>query len=231
MQNGVREIFSEVPKTYDAVNAISTFGLDIAWRKKLAKLAAGFGGERFLDLCTGTAKTAIYLKQATKNKTEICAADFSLPMLKIALTKPQAKSIEFIACDVKKLPFPDNSFDVATISFATRNININREILISTFKEFRRVLKPGGCFLNLETSQPSFWIIKKLFHLYVKLFVRPIGTLISGSKKAYTYLSKTIPRFYSAQELKTLLEQAGFKEVNFQKLPLGIAAIHIGKKT
>lgn len=231
MQNSVREIFSEVPKTYDAINFISTFGLDILWRKRLAKLAAGFGGKNWIDLCTGTGKTAIYLKNEAKNTTTIYAADFSLPMLKIAYKKPDTRSIKFILSDITKLPFYDNTFDIITMSFATRNINLGREILISTFREFRRVLKPGGHFLSLETSQPASRILQKLFHLYVKLIVRPTGSFISGSKKAYAYLSKTIPLFYNAEELKTLLEEAGFNSVSFKKLSFGIAAIHIAKKT
>lgn len=230
MQSGIREIFSEVPKTYDAINYITTFGLDIIWRKKLAKLAAGYGGGRFLDLCTGTGETAILVKKYAQNSAVIYAADFSLPMLEAALQKPKAEGIEFVLSDIKNLSFPDNSFDAATISFATRNINISRETLLAAFKEFRRVLKPGGHFLNLETSQPSLPLIRKLFHAYVKLIVRPLGILISGSQKAYTYLSKTIPLFYPAEELKTLLEEAGFKEVNFKKFTFGIAAIHQGKK-
>ncbi len=231
MENSfVRKIFSEVPKTYDAINYISTFGLDILWRKKLARMAANLGGGRWIDLCTGTAKTAIYLKKQAKENTAIYAVDFSLPMLEAACRKPQAKGVKFVLCDSKTLPFPDNSFDLAAISFATRNLNLDLQILISTFKEFNRVLKPGGYFINLETSQPPFWPIKKLFHLYVRLIVRPLGELISGSKKAYAYLAKTIPAFYPAQELKTIIEESGFKETGYRRVSFGIAAIHYGRK-
>ena len=117
-----------------------------------------------------------------------------------------------------------------TISFATRNINLNRNILIQSFSEFYRTLKPGGSFINLETSQPSSSLVRTFFHLFIKTFVKPVGSFISGSKESYIYLSKTIPKFYSAKQLKEILSVAGFDEVSYKKLFLGIAAIHHGLK-
>jgi ubiquinone/menaquinone biosynthesis C-methylase UbiE len=61
-------------------------------------------------------------------------------MLARALAKPAGRSIDFVLGDVKALPFPDASLDLIMISFATRNINLSREILTRTFAEFRRVL-------------------------------------------------------------------------------------------
>ena len=132
--------------------------------------------------------------------------------------------------DVKNLDFPDNSLDLITISFATRNINLNKDILNQTFTEFYRVLEPGGRFVNLETSQPSSSWIRKIFHFYVKLVVKPVGGLISGSQSAYAYLTHTIPRFYPPEELSEIMNQAGFKNVTCKKLLFGIAAIHQGQK-
>ncbi len=118
------------------------------------------------------------------------------------------------------------TFDLVTISFATRNININRDALVHCLGEFHRILKPGGRFINLETSQPSSLVMKKLFHKYVKLFVKPIGQFLSGSRAGYAYLSHTIPRFYSADEFADLIHQAGFEEVTFNRMLHGVAAIH-----
>ena len=130
------------------------------------------------------------------------------------------------AADIKKLPYRDNSFDLVTISFATRNINVNQEKLVISFKEFFRVLTPNGRFINLETSQPPFSPFKKMFHFFIKLFVKSIGSRISGSKTAYAYLSKTIPRFYTAEQLAEILRTAGFGKVSFQRMMFGAAAIH-----
>ncbi|MBW1985129.1 MAG: class I SAM-dependent methyltransferase [Deltaproteobacteria bacterium] len=102
--------------------------------------------------------------------------------------------------------------------------------MIQSFKEFYRVLKPSGHFINLETSQPSFYLFRKGFHLYVKLFVKLLGSGISGSKTAYAYLAKSMTLFYSAEELAGIIKQSGFDEVNFRRLLFGAAAIHHSRK-
>jgi demethylmenaquinone methyltransferase/2-methoxy-6-polyprenyl-1,4-benzoquinol methylase len=120
--------------------------------------------------------------------------------------------------------------DVLSISFATRNINITRDDLKFSFIEIRRVLKTGGRFVNLETSQPKSHVIRSIFHLYVRTFVRPVGYAVSGSKSAYAYLSDTIPKFYPSEELRRILMEAGYRDVEVHKILFGVAAIHIGIK-
>ncbi len=231
MNKGIQKIFSEVPGTYELVNHILTLFMDIFWRRKTVRIATRLGGTRWIDMCSGTGETAALLSRYAKKGTEVFAADFSIPMLSKLQTKPEGRLIKLVNSDIAKLPFNDNTFDLITISFATRNINLSREILIRNFQEFNRVLKPGGYFFNLETSQPSIPIIKKLFHLYIKLFVKPIGSFISGSNAGYSYLSKTIPKFYSAQELSDIMQATGFGKIRFNKLLFGIAAIHRGCKS
>lgn len=116
------------------------------------KIATAHGGGYWLDVCTGTGETANYLAESTDSKTKVHAVDFSLPMVHEALKKPNADRIHFALSNIKQLPFPDNTFDLITISFATRNINTGRQALEDSFRELHRVLKPGGVFLNLETS-------------------------------------------------------------------------------
>jgi demethylmenaquinone methyltransferase / 2-methoxy-6-polyprenyl-1,4-benzoquinol methylase len=226
MNKGLQKIFGEIPETYELVNHILTLGTDIVVRKRMARQAAKDGGRRWLDVCSGTGETAVNLSKLAHNGTQIFAADFSGPMLQLAAAKPEAKNIRFVLADVGHLPFPDNSFDLITLSFATRNINTSRDNLIKTISEFRRVLRPGGRYLNLETSQPRFGMVRRLMHLYVKLAVKPVGTRISGSKAGYAYLSETIPRFYSAEEFAEILTLAGFSEVTHRRMFLGIAALH-----
>jgi demethylmenaquinone methyltransferase / 2-methoxy-6-polyprenyl-1,4-benzoquinol methylase len=141
-----------------------------------------------------------------------------------------APGILFAMADTGCLPFRPNSFDLVTISLATRNITTSRENLVSCLREFNRVLKPGGWFVNLETSQPDSPTVRRLFHKYVDGFLRPVGAAISGSKGAYTYLSNTIRTFYEADELTRIIREAGFENVSVTKLFLGVAAIHEGEK-
>lgn len=230
MKKGIQSIFSEVVGTYELVNHVLTFGLDILWRRKAAREASRAGGTLWMDICSGTGEMAFYLSRRAKQKVKIISVDFCHPMLVRALEKKNIPNILFTLAEASSLPFPDKTFDLITISFATRNINPNKDTLNNHLKEFYRVLKPGGRFVNLETSQPSVKILRRLFHLYIKLTVKPIGFLLSGSKAAYSYLSFTIPRFYSHEEFSSILREAGFASVAHRPLFLGISAIHTAVK-
>ena len=223
-------MFSEVPTTYELVNHVLTMGLDIVWRRRAAKVASTVNSGQWADMCTGTGEMAANLSRLAPKGTKIYGIDFSQPMLDYARKKPEASRINFVVSDIRHLPFPDDSFDLVTMSFATRNINLSKDILIQSFSEFYRVLKPGGRFVNLETSRPSFWPVRKCFHLYVRLFVKSIGSRISGARDAYTYLATTIPRFYSAQDLAGIMYLAGFDKVTFQQYLFGAAAVHQAMK-
>lgn len=227
---GIRKMFSEIPDTYERINHLLTFRLDTLWRKRMARKAAGTGGKRWIDLCTGTGETAHYLQQAAPEETEVFGVDFSLPMMSMILQKSSVKNIRCVLSDINQLPFESSTFDLATISFATRNINISREILTGAFRECHRILKPGGHFFNLETSQPSSRIIRRLFHFYIRTAVPVIGKTISGAKHPYIYLSRTIPEFYPPEVLSDILMESGFDHVTYKKKLFGAAAIHHATK-
>jgi len=230
MKKGINIIYSEVAPTYELINHVMTFGLDIYWRKKTVKLAVKNSGCLWLDMCSGTGEMVKYLSKKTNPRRWIAAVDGSLPMLLLAKKKSSSKKILFSLADAGNLPFSDDTFDLIIIGFAARNLNFNTNMFLNYLMEFRRILKPGGIFLNLETSQPTITWIKKFFHGYVRSVVKPLGYLISGSKAGYAYLSHTIPRFYDARELSSLLIQAEFRDINYKSLFLGIAAIHTAVK-
>ena len=230
MRKGVLKIFSEVAETYELVNHIMTFGLDIFWRKKAARQAAQANGSLWLDVCSGTGEMALNLCRVAGEKVKIISLDFCKPMMARALKKKNIPNLFFVLADACCLPFPDRALDLITISFATRNINSNREVLVKHLKEFYRVLKPGGRFVNLETSQPSSKIIRELFHIYIKLAVKHLGFVLSGSKVGYSYLAFTVPRFYPPEEFSSILRQAGFSRASYKSLFLGVSAIHTALK-
>jgi demethylmenaquinone methyltransferase/2-methoxy-6-polyprenyl-1,4-benzoquinol methylase len=230
VRKGIQRIFSDVVKTYELVNHVLTFGLDIIWRRKAARLASRNGGSHWLDVCSGTGEMALNLSRQANKRVKIVSVDFCPPMLERGKEKRNIPDLSPVLADAVCLPFPDETFDIVTISFATRNINPRKDVLIDHLKEFCRVLKPGGSFINLETSQPSVKMIQTLFHLYIKLTVKPLGYFISGSKAGYDYLSFTIPRFYPSEEFSSIIKEAGFSQVTHRPLFLGVAAIHSAKK-
>jgi demethylmenaquinone methyltransferase/2-methoxy-6-polyprenyl-1,4-benzoquinol methylase len=231
MNKAIQKFYSRIWGPYELINTILTWGLDACWRRKAVKLAIerSDNPERFLDICSGTGQTALNLAKHLPSTAQIFAADFSHQMLKTAAEKAGQKglkNISFTLTDALDLPFENNFFDMITITFATRNLNAKPGHLLKAFREFHRVLKPGGSFLNLETSQPPIPMIRRLFHLYVKLTVKPLGRLISGSGPSYAYLSSSIRAFYPGRELEAILYKAGFETVEYKNLLFGAAALH-----
>ncbi len=245
MKKGIRKIYQEVAPTYELINHILTLSLDILWRRRTARKAAKIkAGEKYasrpsrpfriLDVCSGTGEMArdlaVLMSRKTARKAEIYAADGSPSMIQIAKNKKHLRSVRFTLADAGNLPFPDRTFDLITVSFSTRNLNPNPQAMLSYLREFIRILRPGGTFLNMETSQPPLPLVKTLYHLYIRSVVKPVGYLISGSRAGYNYLSYTIPRFYDAPEFSALCRKAGFSFVRHRLLFLGIAAIHTAQK-
>jgi demethylmenaquinone methyltransferase/2-methoxy-6-polyprenyl-1,4-benzoquinol methylase len=146
MKNKINKFFSEIASTYDLTNRLMTFGLDVFWRRRAARIAAESGGSLWLDVCCGTGDMIRELSGFAEPGTRIFGADFSKPMLDLAVRKPYQGPVRFVLSDVQTLPFPDCTFDCITIGFATRNLHSDRESLVRAFREFRHVLKPGGRF-------------------------------------------------------------------------------------
>lgn len=226
MSRGLQRIFNSTASTYEMINHILTFGLDKLWRRKIAELALINGGSKWLDVCSGTGEMAANLQSVSKHDMIILSTDFSFAMLKEGQKKVEFQNIPQILAESGSLPFKDNLFDVVTISYATRNLNPTRDRLISYLKEFHRILKPGGIFLNLETSQPESFILRHLFHIYARHVVANLGHLISGSRSGYAYLASSVQRFYDRTEFARILHQAGFKKIKVKSFLLGAFAVH-----
>lgn len=228
---GLAALFGRISSTYELVNHLLTFGLDVYWRWRAIGAISKIQGSLWLDVCTGTGSMARGLMKKAPKETIIVALDFCWPMLFKLRRKLQPDSpLKLIMAQANSLPFPHNSVDLITLAFATRNLFISQKHLMRCFQEFHRVLKPGGLFLNLETSQPRHPLFRCAYHFYVRQFVRPLGQMISGDKAAYSYLARTIPRFLHGEALKEYLFEAGFRQVTVIPLTGGLVAIHLAYK-
>ena len=226
MSKGLLTIFSDVANQYELVNHVLTFGLDIPWRKKASQIAVADGGTLWLEVCSGTGEMAVNLQKLASHGTRIVLTDFSFPMVSRARGKSELWKASVSLADSSKLPFLENTFDLVVISFATRNITGNRARLMKFLREFNRILKPGGRFINLETSQPRSTPIRAAYHLYTRNVVRTLGRLISGSRTGYAYLSYSVTRFFDAKEFSKILHEVGFSKVDYRTMTFGVVAVH-----
>jgi demethylmenaquinone methyltransferase/2-methoxy-6-polyprenyl-1,4-benzoquinol methylase len=223
----VREMFAAIAPRYDATNKILTAGVDEAWRKRaIAELRAPADG-RLIDLCCGTGDLVFHVLRSEPRVT-VTGADFCAPMLEGARTRAKredpGRRAEFVEADVMALPFPDRSFDGATMGFSMRNV----VDIVATLREARRVLKPGARFVNLDVSRAPNAVFRGLFNLYFYSLVPLIGGLFGGSKTAYRYLPNSLTNYPDADALADRFRTAGFGNVRYVRLGGGAVAVHIG---
>lgn len=227
-------MFSAVPPRYDLINHIITIGMDTGWRRKAVKRCLEERITRFLDVGCGTGDLALTVARSTGENTEIIGLDYSDTMLEKAREKAWHMGlnnrVSFVSGDASELPFEDNYFDCVGISFAFRNLTFQNTLGKPHLKEVARVVKPGGRYVIVESSQPENRIIRWLDHLYIKAFVGPVGKLLSGNRGAYGYLESSMTQYFMPSEIKYLLLQAGFTGVTYRPLFFGAAGIHVARK-
>jgi len=225
----VTKMFDNISKEYDSINRIMTFGIDIKWRKRLMRIIADKNPKSILDIATGTGDLAIMAAQKTQ-ANKIIGADISEGMLNIGIEKIKKLNLSdriiMKVEDSENLSFKDQTFDAVSVAFGVRNF----ENLDKGIQEIHRVLNPGGVFVVLETSVPTYPIIKQLYLLHSNFLLPLFGKLFSKDPKAYTYLSKSAKNFPYGQDFNNILQKNGFTSVRNMPQTLGVATIYVGIK-
>ncbi len=225
----VERMFAGIAPRYDLLNHLLSFNIDRSWRKALLKKVKGALDDPqavVLDLCCGTGD--VYLDFSAVAKAQVVGADFCHPMLTAAHAKAIRKRVRpaLLEADALTLPFVDGELDCVSIAFGFRNL-ANYQAGLA---ELLRVLKPGGQLAILEFSHPSNVIVKLGYGFYSRIILPTVGTLVSGSREAYTYLPSSIRKFPQAAALVEMMRSAGFAHAEYQLLTGGIAALHIATK-
>ncbi len=227
----VQKMFSAIAPRYDLLNRLLSCGRDRYWRKRAVSRLAPQAGQSFLDVATGTADVAIEIAHRCPDRSvQIVGMDFSEEMLELARQKidslDMAGSIQLKAGSAENLPFKDNSFDGTTTAFGIRNF---ADVDIS-LREMHRVLRPGGRCVILEFALPQNSILNFLYRFYFESLLPRVGRLISRHPDAYTYLPESVAAFPVRENFSSLMQSAGFKNVIFKELTLGVVIIYTGIK-
>ena len=177
----LRDVYRKIPHRYESTNHLLTFGLDIIWRRIAAGAAVrAAGGHLWLDMCSGTGETALLLSRRSPAGTTVISADFSVPMLLEGVKRRGRNTFVPAAASADALPFPDGTFDLVTVTFAARNLRSRTGLFGGSLREIRRVLKPGGIFVNLETSRPTAAPVRSILHMYSGIVVGMLVKALTG---------------------------------------------------
>jgi demethylmenaquinone methyltransferase / 2-methoxy-6-polyprenyl-1,4-benzoquinol methylase len=224
----VQRIFSQIAPRYDLLNHLLSFNIDKRWRRRAI---AALGWERaprgtYVDLCAGTLDVSAQLSQSRGFAGRIIGADFAEPMLRAGVGKSPGSIVSPVVADALDLPLADGSADGAIVAFGIRNVaDLDRGL-----REVQRVLAPGCRFVILEFTTPRSAIVRGGYHLYFHHVLPQIGALISGHGTAYRYLPRSVANFPIEEALADRMRAAGFADVYWKTLTMGVAAIHAGTK-
>ncbi|MDD0852942.1 bifunctional demethylmenaquinone methyltransferase/2-methoxy-6-polyprenyl-1,4-benzoquinol methylase UbiE [Halobacteriovorax sp. GB3] len=223
------KIFDEIAGTYDFLNHLLSFGIDIYWRNKIKKNLPMKNDLEVLDLATGTGDVALTLIKDKKVK-KVTGLDLSKGMVELGKKKVAAKGLtDKVALhigDGVEIPAADETFDVATISFGIRNFPDPQRSLVN----IERVLRPGGRCMIMEFSLPKNALIRAIYFFYFRHLLPFVGNILSKHKDAYSYLNESVEDFPYGDDFEQLMRNANLKNVHRYELTFGIATLYIGDK-
>jgi demethylmenaquinone methyltransferase/2-methoxy-6-polyprenyl-1,4-benzoquinol methylase len=224
----VQSMFSDIAPRYDLLNHLLSLNIDKRWRRRAVDilLTSNDPAGLYLDACAGTLDLSVEIAKRTKFTGQVIASDFAFPMLAAGTHKIAQRPIETVCGDAMRLPVPDDTCDGVIVGFGVRNLtSVNDGV-----RELARVLKPGGKLVILEFTTPGWQPFRAVYLSYFTKVLPLVGRLVSKHGNAYTYLPESVLQFPRPENLGAIMEAAGLRDVKWQTLTGGIAAIHSGIK-
>ena len=227
-QKLVGQVFSSVAGSYDLMNDLMSLGIHRVWKRYFTATAQVRPGDRVLDLAGGTGDIAALLRPRLGEDGEVVLGDINGEMLKVGrdrmTNRGRVRGFEYVQCNAQALPFPDASFDLVTIAFGLRNVTDKDAAL----REMHRVLRVGGQARVLEFSEVTLDWFKPVYDFHSFKVLPRLGRLFAGDSDSYRYLAESIRKHPPQEELKAMMQAAGFERCGYRNLSAGIVAIHDG---
>lgn len=225
----VEKMFDNIAHAYDRLNHTLSLGIDKSWRRKAIAWLKPFHPQKIMDVATGTGDFALQAYKVIRPESLI-GTDISEGMMNVGRDKVKKAGLEahisFAKEDCTSLTFDDSSFDAVTVAFGIRNFdNLDKGL-----SEIHRVLTDNGKLVILELSTPEKFPMKQLYKIYSKVIIPVLGKLLSKDKSAYKYLPQSISAFPQGEVMKNIIKKAGFSEVDFKRLTLGICTFYMATK-
>jgi len=229
-QKLVGQVFSSVAGKYDLMNDVMSLGIHRLWKRYFVATAQAKPGDQVLDLAGGTGDIAALIQPRIGHSGRVVLGDINGSMLRVGrdrmIDRGLVAGFDYVQCNAQALPFPDHSFDLVTIAFGLRNVTDKPAAL----REMYRVLNIGGQARILEFSEVTLDWFKPIYDFHSFKILPRLGKLLAGDSDSYQYLAESIRKHPPQDELKTMLDDAGFERTGYRNLSGGIVAIHDGFK-
>ncbi len=205
-------LFTTSAQHYDRILRYGFLGLGGIHRLRALRRAGLQPGMRVLDVACGTAAV---MQQAAKITpiSQIVGLDPSAGMLKVARSKfPEAT---FWQAQAEAIPSPDGAFHFLVMGYGLRHV----DSLTATFREYLRVLKPGGKVLILEISRPGSTVGYAFAKAYLKHFLPTLALITcqdKGAREMMRYFWDSIDACASRETILGALATAGFETAQHQ---------------
>lgn len=223
----VAGVFDSVAERYNLMNDLMSAGMHRLWKRFAVETSGIKKGGRVLDIAGGTADLSALFMEQVGEGGEVWLTDINNAMLTIGRDRllDEGAAVSVAQCDAEKLPFPNDYFDCVSVAFGLRNMTRKDAAL----KEMLRVLRPGGCVIVLEFSK--IWKpLQPLYDIYSFKVLPAMGKLVAKDQDSYRYLAESIRVHPSQEELKRLMQHAGFERVEYFNLAASAVALHRGYK-
>ncbi len=223
----VAGVFASVAPKYDLMNDLMSLGLHRLWKAFTIEMSGVRPGSRVLDIAGGSGDLARAFARRVGDAGEVWFTDINRAMLAVGRDRLLDDGVvaPVAQCDAEGLPFPADHFDCATVAFGLRNMTHKDRALA----EMRRCLKPGGRLLVLEFSK--VWKpLEKPYDWYSFKVLPWLGKRVAGDEASYRYLAESIRMHPGQEELREMMERAGFENVEYFNLAAGVVALHRGWK-
>ncbi|WP_093968465.1 bifunctional demethylmenaquinone methyltransferase/2-methoxy-6-polyprenyl-1,4-benzoquinol methylase UbiE [Actibacterium lipolyticum] len=225
----VHGVFTRVASRYDVMNDLMSMGIHRIWKDAMMDWLAPRPHQRLLDVAGGTGDVSFrFLKRAPGAASVVL--DMTESMLvegrQRAEAEQMADNLDWVVGDAMSLPFEDNSFDVYTISFGIRNVTRVQDAL----NEAYRVLRPGGRLMVLEFSQLPNPAMQWAYDRYSFNVIPVMGQIVANDRDSYQYLVESIRQFPDQETFAQMIRTAGFENVKYRNMTMGVAALHSGWK-
>lgn len=226
----VGRVFSAVASKYDLMNDVMSLGIHRLWKRMTVFTGQFRTGQKVLDLAGGTGDLAALIGPRLGPEGELVLADINEQMLhqgRDRLLDQGMSQVKYVLANAEVLPFPAEYFHAVTMAFGLRNVTDKNRAL----REIHRILKPGGQVLILEFSQVKQPWLQKIYDVYSFKILPKLGQWIASDEKSYRYLAESIRMHPDQEQLKLMLQQAGFERVDYFNFSAGVVALHRGYKT